>query len=72
MCQRSCAWLDASTLTDFLTTIKTWLNSNVDEVVTVLLTNPDSFPISKFGEALVASRLSTYAYAPNKTVSVDE
>jgi hypothetical protein len=64
--------LDAGKLTDFLATIKIWLDSNPVEVVTILLTNPDSFPISKFGEAMVTSRLSTYAYAPKKTLSLEE
>lgn len=30
------------------------------------------FPISKFGEATVTSGLPTYAYAPNKTLSLQE
>ena len=72
LCHTSCVLLNAGKLTDYLMTVKAWLDSHPLEIVTVLLTNPDGFPISKFGEAMVASGLSTYAYAPNKTLSQNE
>lgn len=37
----------------------------------MLLTNPDGFPRGMFDEAMVTSGSSTYAYTPNKTLSLE-
>jgi hypothetical protein len=38
----------------------------------VILTNSDRFPTSKLGKETATSGLSTYTYAPNKTLSLDK
>lgn len=37
MCHTSCIELDAGTLTNYLTPIKTWMDANPNEVVTLLM-----------------------------------
>lgn len=59
-------------MVDYLTTIKTWLDSNPSQVITLLLTNGDGVDISDFGTVMSDSGLSSYAYAPGSTLSMDE
>jgi hypothetical protein len=64
MCHTSCTEKDGGTLVSYLTTITTWMASNPNEVVTLLLTNGDGAAVSLFGAAMVSSGLSAYAYTP--------
>jgi hypothetical protein len=70
LCHTSCLLLDAGSLTSFLTPIKTWMDANPNEVVTLLLTNGDSIPVAQFGTVFESVGLSEYAYAPGSTLSL--
>lgn len=70
LCHTSCILLDAGTLQAFLTTVKTWMDSNPNEVVTLLLTNGDGIDINLFGDDFEAVGLDTYAYAPSGTLAI--
>ncbi|KAI9744018.1 MAG: hypothetical protein M1818_002752 [Claussenomyces sp. TS43310] len=72
LCHTSCIEEDSGLLVDYLTTIKTWLDSNTDQVVTLLLTNGDGVPISNFSAVMDTSGLSSYAYAPNSTLTMSQ
>ena len=72
LCHTSCFELDAGPVETYLSTIKTWLDSNPDEVVTLLLTNGDSEPVSTFGAAMVSSGLSEYAYTPDQHLAISD
>lgn len=72
LCHTSCFELDAGPVETYLSTIKTWLDSNPNEVVTLLLTNGDSQPVSTFGTVMVNSGLSTYAYTPGDQVAISD
>ena len=72
MCHTSCWELDAGSLKNYLSPIKTWLDANPDEVVTLLLTNGDSKDVSLFGDAFKSSGLDTYAYAPSGKLSISQ
>jgi hypothetical protein len=72
LCHTSCFEKDAGPLVDYLTDIKTWLDKNPNEVVTLLLTNGDRVSASLFGGAITSSALNTYAYTPTKTLAIDE
>lgn len=65
LCHTSCLLEDAGTLEKYLTTIKTWLDDNPDEVVTILLTNGDSLDISLFGSTFVSAGIDSYAFVPS-------
>lgn len=72
LCHSSCALKDAGTLQTFLTTVKTFLDANTNEVVTLLITNGDAIDINKFGDAFQASALDSYAYAPGADLALDD
>ncbi|GLA76441.1 hypothetical protein AtubIFM55763_008015 [Aspergillus tubingensis] len=75
LCHTSCLLEDAGSLESFLTTVKTWMDSNPDEVVTLLLTNGDSLSVSQFGDVFNSSGISDYAFVPSSspnTLAMDE
>lgn len=70
LCHTSCFLEDAGSLGAFLRTVKTWLDGHPNEVVTLLLTNQDSFPVSKFDEAFAAAGMNEYAFVPSSSPNV--
>jgi hypothetical protein len=70
MCHTNCLLKDAGTLVSFLQTVKTWLDSNPNEVVTLLITNGDSLDISRFDTAFSDSGIKPYAYVPPTSPNV--
>jgi hypothetical protein len=72
MCHTSCLELDAGPLTNYLSSIKTWMDSNPDQVVTLLLTNGDRVPVTMFGAAMDSTGLSAYAYTPPHKLAISE
>ncbi|KAI0102742.1 PLC-like phosphodiesterase [Nemania sp. FL0031] len=71
MCHTSCALLDAGTLQDYLGTVKTWVDSHPNDVVTLLITNGDGIDITKYGDAFKAVGLDSYAFVPSGTLAFD-
>ncbi|KAK3302349.1 PLC-like phosphodiesterase [Chaetomium strumarium] len=65
LCHTYCALLDAGPLDAWLGQIKSWLDANPNEVVTLLLVNSDNQPASSFGEAFERSSLSAYGFTPS-------
>ncbi|KAB8233632.1 uncharacterized protein BDW43DRAFT_310982 [Aspergillus alliaceus] len=70
LCHTSCLLEDAGTLESFLRTVKTWLDSHPNEVITLLLTNGDSFPASRFGEVFTSAGIKDYAFVPSSSPGV--
>lgn len=64
LCHTTCALLDAGTLEDFLVKIKTWMDGNPNEVVTLLIVNSDDEDVASFGEVFESSNISSYGYTP--------
>ncbi|KAF9701312.1 hypothetical protein EKO04_000919 [Ascochyta lentis] len=67
LCHSSCDLLDAGTLESWLSTIKTWMDRNQNDVVTVLIVNSDSATASDLGSQFNSSGISEYAYTPAST-----
>ncbi|KAL2797771.1 PLC-like phosphodiesterase [Aspergillus keveii] len=67
LCHSSCDLLDAGRLRTWLTEIKTWLDSNANEVVTVLLVNSDGATASDLHSEFQAADIVDYAYSPTST-----
>lgn len=65
LCHGSCSLMDAGTLTSWLRTIKTWLDANKNDVVTVLLVNSDKASADTLGGQFVESGIDDYAYVPS-------
>ncbi|KAJ5937230.1 hypothetical protein N7454_004885 [Penicillium verhagenii] len=64
LCHSSCDLLDAGLLKTWLGTIKTWLDDNPNEVVTILLVNSDSATAAELGAIYEAANITSYAYEP--------
>ena len=67
LCHTDCSLLDAGSLESFLTPIKSWMDANPNEVVTLLLVNSDNEPASSFGSVFESSGISKYGYTPRSS-----
>ena len=72
LCHTTCLEENSGPLTDYLTTIKTWMDANEGQVVTLLLTNGDNEPVSMFGDAMSSTGLATYAYTPPSVLQMSQ
>ena len=64
LCHSSCDLLDAGSLTSWLTEIKTWMDSNTNDVVTLILVNSDDASGADLGAQFHSSGIEKYAYTP--------
>jgi hypothetical protein len=62
LCHTDCSLYDAGSLVDWLTSIKTWLDSNPNEVVTILLVNSVDATAATLGADFTTSGADKYAY----------
>jgi len=64
-CHTSCALFDGGLVVDYLTTVKTFLDANPNEVITFIFTNPEGLSIPDvWAPAFVNSGISDIAYVP--------
>jgi hypothetical protein len=66
LCHTSCFLRDAGSVQDYLSTVKTWLDANPNEVLTILLTNGDNKDVSEFRDAYAGAGLDALSYVPPK------
>lgn len=69
LCHSSCDLLDAGTLSDWLGHIKTWLDSNPNDVVTILLVNSDDAKVTDLHGEFKDANIVSYAYRPTTTTT---
>lgn len=67
LCHTSCQLLDAGKLSDWLADIKTWMDANTNDVVTILLVNSDDASASDLAGEFTTSGIDEYAYTPDST-----
>lgn len=72
LCHTSCSLLDAGTLTSWLTPIKSWLDDNPNDVITILLVNSDDSNATFISDSFTASGIDEYAYNPGTNASAPE
>lgn len=72
LCHTSCWEENSGTLVNYLTTVRTWMDANPNEVVTILLTNGDAIDINDFGSVMNSAGLAKYAYTPPSKLSLDQ
>lgn len=65
VCHSSCALLDAGTLSGWLSEIKTWMDSNPNDVVTILLVNGAGASASALAQAYTNSSMTDLSYTPS-------
>ncbi|KAL4785289.1 PLC-like phosphodiesterase [Aspergillus varians] len=69
LCHSDCDLLDAGRLRAWLSEIKGWLDSNPNDVVTVLLVNSDDATASDLASEFDAANITDYAYKPSSTAA---
>lgn len=67
LCHSSCLLFDGGLLSDYLKKVKSWMDSNPTEVVTILIVNIDNQPASTFATAYQTASLVDLSYAPDTT-----
>lgn len=72
LCHTLCLLEDAGPLTDYLTTVRTFLDANPNEVVTLLLTNQEGQLGSSFDAAFQSSGAKNYAFVPTGNLTLDQ
>lgn len=72
LCHTSCDLLDAGSLQNWLKEIKTWMDKNTNDVVTVLIVNSDNASPSLLGSQFSASGIDKYAYKPPSASTVPQ
>ncbi|BGP15184.1 hypothetical protein JCM10213_008675 [Rhodosporidiobolus nylandii] len=64
LCHTSCFLLDAGTFTSYLTTVKSWMDKNPNEVITILMVNSDGIAPSVWAQSYKDSGLDQLVYTP--------
>ncbi|CAE6428364.1 unnamed protein product [Rhizoctonia solani] len=73
LCHTSCLLMDGGLFTDYLKKVKTWLDSNPNEVISILVVNIDNQPASSFAAIYQAASMVDLSYAPpTKSVTADQ
>ncbi|CAN8105745.1 unnamed protein product [Discula destructiva] len=72
LCHTSCLELDAGPLLDYLAPVKTFLDGNPDEVLSLLLTNGDAISVQDFAGVFNTVGLTQYMFAPSGTPALDQ
>ena len=71
MCHTSCLELDAGSLADYLAPVKTFMDANPDEVLTLLLTNGDDIAVADYAAVFSSVGLDEYVFTPSGTLALD-
>ncbi|KAF1988820.1 hypothetical protein K402DRAFT_391513 [Aulographum hederae CBS 113979] len=72
LCHSSCALLDAGTLSNWLSEIKTWMDSNPNEVVTLVIVNSNNASADDINTEYRTSGIIQYVYEPPLTRSTTD
>ena len=69
LCHTSCSLLDAGLLSTWLAEIKSWMDANPHDVVTLLLVNSDNASAADLNQEFEAASITSYAYTPPSTTT---
>ncbi|KAH7885988.1 PLC-like phosphodiesterase [Phlebopus sp. FC_14] len=64
LCHTSCSLYNGGPLSSYLATVKTWLDANPNDVLSLLIVNSDNFPPSAYDSVFKGAGLDTISYAP--------
>ena len=67
LCHSNCDLLDAGTLSSWLSEIKSWLDNNPSDVVTVLLVNSDDTSATDLHQEFLSAEITSYTYTPSSS-----
>lgn len=69
LCHTHCIMEDAGLLSAYLTTVREWLDTHPNEVVTLLLTNNDHVNMSAYDAAYTEAGMQKYVFYPSSATS---
>jgi hypothetical protein len=64
LCHTDCKLYNGGLLEDYLKTVKSWLDDNPDEVLSLLIANLDNMPAADYDPVFKAAGLDTISFAP--------
>ncbi|WWC65925.1 uncharacterized protein I303_108547 [Kwoniella dejecticola CBS 10117] len=67
LCHTSCSLQDGGLLSDYFGKVVSWVSSNPNDVVTIVLTNPENLPVSTYSSILTSSGIDQYMYQPSSS-----
>ncbi|GFZ50002.1 Uncharacterized secreted protein [Saitozyma sp. JCM 24511] len=67
LCHSSCSLLDGGSLTDYLTTVASWVKSNPNDVISILIVNSDNLPPTAYTSSFDSAGLTNYTYSPSSS-----
>ncbi|KAF7303270.1 PLC-like phosphodiesterase [Mycena kentingensis (nom. inval.)] len=67
LCHSNCLLYNGGTLQDYLTKVKSWMDSNTEDVVSLLIVNIDNLAPSRFAEVFEATGLDKLSYSPSSS-----
>jgi len=69
LCHTECSLLDAGRLSNWLSSIKTWLDANPTDVVTLLLVNSNDASTASIAAEFALADLTSYTFHPTSTAT---
>jgi hypothetical protein len=67
LCHSSCSLFNGGTLEDYLKKVKSWLDANTNDVLTILIVNIDNLPPSQFGTVYTSAGMDSVSFAPESS-----
>ncbi|KAF8922115.1 PLC-like phosphodiesterase [Mucidula mucida] len=67
LCHTTCSLFNGGTLESYLGKVKTWMDANTEDVVTLLIVNSDNFAASEFDTVFKSAGLSSLSYSPESS-----
>ncbi|KAI0784988.1 PLC-like phosphodiesterase [Abortiporus biennis] len=64
LCHTACSLYNGGTLNDYLVKVKTWMNANPTEVVSLLIVNSDNLAPTEFDAVFKSAGVDTMSYSP--------
>ncbi|THV07602.1 PLC-like phosphodiesterase [Dendrothele bispora CBS 962.96] len=65
LCHTSCTLYNGGTLEDYLGKVKSWMDSNTNDVVTLLIVNIDNLAATEYDTVFKSAGLDSISYAPS-------
>lgn len=69
LCHTSCSLFNGGTLQTYLQSVKSWMDSNTNDVVTLLIVNSDGLKPTQFDTVFKAVGLDALSYSPSAAVT---
>jgi len=67
LCHTSCLLYDAGTLESYFDKVKTWMDANPNDVVSMLIVNSEGIDPTSYASVFQATGLDTLSYAPSSS-----